>query len=64
MFGVFAELPGLVREAVVLSWRADRLRTLVVAVATVVAGSMATLGLLSTQRLLCSCSPAVRRPIG
>jgi ATP-binding cassette subfamily B protein len=52
VFGVFAELPGLVREAVAISWRADRLRTAVVAVATVVAGVMSTFGLLSTQRLL------------
>nr|WP_246607613.1 ABC transporter ATP-binding protein [Actinoplanes toevensis] len=52
VFGVFAELPGLVREALAISWRADRVRTLVVAVATLVAGSMATFGLLSTQRFL------------
>ena len=38
VFGVFAELPGLVREAAAISWRADRIRTLVVAVATVMAG--------------------------
>ena len=52
VFGVFAELPGLVREAVAISWRADRVRTLVVALATVVAGVMSTFGLLSTQRFL------------
>ncbi|MET0425587.1 MAG: ABC transporter ATP-binding protein [Actinoplanes sp.] len=52
IFGVFAELPRLVREAVVISWRADRVRTVVVAAATVVAGVMSTFGLLSTQRFL------------
>jgi ATP-binding cassette subfamily B protein len=52
IFGVFAELPGLVREAVAISWRADRARTIVVVAATLVAGVMSTFGLLSTQRLL------------
>ena len=52
VFGVFAELPGLVREAAAISWRADRARTLVVAAATVTAGVMSTFGLLSTQRFL------------
>ncbi|HEY0001518.1 MAG TPA: ABC transporter ATP-binding protein [Actinoplanes sp.] len=52
VFGVFAELPGLVREAMAISWRADRLRTVVVTLATLVAGVMSTFGLLSTQRLL------------
>jgi ATP-binding cassette subfamily B protein len=35
-----------------VAWRADRWRTLTVAVATVVAGSMAAFGLLATQRVL------------
>ncbi|MFI7376361.1 ABC transporter ATP-binding protein [Actinoplanes sp. NPDC049668] len=52
VLGVFAELPGLVREAAAISWRADRVRTVVVAAATVTAGVMSTFGLLSTQRLL------------
>lgn len=52
VFGVFAELPALVREAAVVSWRADRVRTIVVLGATVLGGVMATFGLLSTQRLL------------
>ncbi|WP_433294416.1 ABC transporter ATP-binding protein [Actinoplanes sp. CA-030573] len=52
VFGVFAELPALVREAAAISWRADRTRTVVVLVTTVLAGVMATFGLLSTQRLL------------
>ncbi|GIF01138.1 hypothetical protein Ari01nite_86020 [Paractinoplanes rishiriensis] len=56
VFGVFAELSTLVHEVIVLSWWADRLRTLVALVALValatVAGSMSTFGLLSTQRLL------------
>ncbi|MFI5937983.1 ABC transporter ATP-binding protein [Actinoplanes sp. NPDC051494] len=52
VFGVFAELPGLVGQAVAVSWRADRVRTLVVAVATLGGGAMATFGLLSAQRIL------------
>ncbi|MFI5844123.1 ABC transporter ATP-binding protein [Catenuloplanes sp. NPDC051500] len=52
LFGVFAELPALVRRAVAVSWRADRLRTTIVAVSTVGAGVMATFGLLATQRVL------------
>ncbi|MFB9363604.1 ABC transporter ATP-binding protein [Actinoplanes nipponensis] len=52
VFGVFAELPGLIRQAIRIAWRADRARTLVVAGATIVAGAMATFGLLSTQRVL------------
>lgn len=52
VLGVFAELPGLIREAMRISWRADRTRTLVVMVVTLVAGVMSTFGLLSTQRVL------------
>ncbi|MFI7659684.1 ABC transporter ATP-binding protein [Micromonospora parva] len=52
VFTVFAELPRLVRTALGVSWRADRLRTGVVAVATVGAGVMAAFGLLATQRVL------------
>ncbi|MEH1015840.1 ABC transporter ATP-binding protein [Micromonospora sp. CPCC 206060] len=52
LLAVFAELPRLVAEALRISWRADRLRTSVVAVATVGAGVMAALGLLATQRAL------------
>jgi ATP-binding cassette subfamily B protein len=52
VLGVFAELPGLINKAVRVAWRADRLRTLLVAVATVGAGSMAAFGLLATQRIL------------
>jgi ATP-binding cassette subfamily B protein len=52
LLAVFAELPRLVAKAVVISWRADRVRTSIVAVATVVAGVMATFGLLATQRVL------------
>ncbi|MGC4746835.1 ABC transporter ATP-binding protein [Micromonospora sp. DT201] len=52
VFTVFAELPRLVRTALGVSWRADRPRTLVVAVATVGAGVMAAFGLLATQRVL------------
>ena len=49
---VFAELPRLVVEALRVSWRADRARTTVVAVATLAAGVMASFGLLATQRVL------------
>ena len=52
LFGIFAELPRLIVEAVRISWRADRPRTLVVAVATLLSGVMATFGLLATQRFL------------
>ncbi len=52
VLGVFAELPGLISKAVRVAWRADRVRTLLVAVATVGAGSMAAFGLLATQRIL------------
>jgi len=52
VLGVFAELPQLIGQAVAVSWRADRLRTLIVVVATLGGGAMSTFGLLSTQRLL------------
>jgi ATP-binding cassette subfamily B protein len=52
MVGVFTELPGLVSKAVRVAWRADRVRTLLVAIATVGGGSMAAFGLLATQRIL------------
>ncbi|MBQ1075140.1 ATP-binding cassette domain-containing protein [Micromonospora sp. C31] len=52
LFTVFAELPRLVWTAVRISWRADRLRTSVVAAATLGGGAMAALGLLATQRVL------------
>ena len=45
-------LPRLVRTAMRISWRADRTRTLVVVLATLGAGVMATFGLLATQRVL------------
>ncbi|MFG1779436.1 ATP-binding cassette domain-containing protein [Micromonospora sp. NPDC049051] len=52
LFAVFAELPRLVWTAVRTSWRADRLRTSVVAAATLGGGIMAAFGLLATQRVL------------
>jgi ATP-binding cassette subfamily B protein len=52
LFGVFAEMPRMVVEALRISWRADRSRTAIVAVATLAAGAMATFGLLATQRVL------------
>ncbi|MFI6163111.1 ABC transporter ATP-binding protein [Micromonospora haikouensis] len=52
LFAVFSELPRLVWSALVVSWRADRVRTSVVAGTTVVAGVMAAFGLLAAQRVL------------
>ncbi|WP_345630201.1 ABC transporter ATP-binding protein [Rugosimonospora acidiphila] len=52
LLSVFAELPRLVGKALGISWRADRVRTSVAAVATVGAGVMAAFGLLATQRVL------------
>jgi ATP-binding cassette subfamily B protein len=52
ILAVFRELPRWVKAAVAISWRADRTRTLIVAVATAAAGLMATFGLLATQRVL------------
>jgi ATP-binding cassette subfamily B protein len=49
---VFAELPQLIIDAMRISWRADRLRTAVVAGATLAGGVMASFGLLATQRVL------------
>ncbi|MEQ4305610.1 ABC transporter ATP-binding protein [Plantactinospora sp. B6F1] len=52
LFAVFAELPRLVWAALVVSWRADRVRTSVVAATTVSAGVMSAFGLLAAQRVL------------
>ncbi|TCB97202.1 ATP-binding cassette domain-containing protein [Micromonospora zingiberis] len=52
LFAVFSELPRLVWSALVVSWRADRLRTSIVASTTVGAGVMAAFGLLAAQRVL------------
>ena len=52
LMGVFTELPGLVARAMRIAWRADRTRTLVVAISTLVSGAMAAFGLLATQRVL------------
>ncbi|MDG4795478.1 ATP-binding cassette domain-containing protein [Micromonospora sp. WMMD1082] len=52
LFAVFTELPRLVWAALVVSWRADRTRTSVVAGTTVGAGVMAAFGLLAAQRVL------------
>ncbi|WP_433528241.1 ABC transporter ATP-binding protein [Micromonospora sp. CA-263727] len=52
LFAVFSELPRLVRSALVVSWRADRVRTSVVAATTVGAGVMSAFGLLAAQRVL------------
>jgi ATP-binding cassette, subfamily B, bacterial len=52
LLSVFAELPRLVSKAIAISWRADRLRTSIVAAATLAGGIMATFGLLATQRVL------------
>jgi ATP-binding cassette subfamily B protein len=52
LLGVLKQLPHLVITAMGISWRADRVRTLIVAAATVASGLMAALGLLATQRVL------------
>jgi ATP-binding cassette subfamily B protein len=52
VLGLFTELPGLIVKAVRVAWRADRMRTLLVTVATVGAGAMAAFGLIATQRVL------------
>ena len=52
VFGVFADLPRLVGKALTISWRADRARTLIVALTTVTAGVLSAFGLLATQRVL------------
>ncbi|MER7416066.1 ABC transporter ATP-binding protein [Micromonospora peucetia] len=52
LLAVFAELPRLVWAAIRISWRADRLRTSVVAATTLGGGAMAAFGLLATQRAL------------
>ncbi len=49
---VLGELPRLVTAALRVSWRADRVRTGIVAAATVGSGLMATFGLIATQRVL------------
>jgi ATP-binding cassette subfamily B protein len=49
---VLGQLPRLVAVAVAIAWRADRTRTLVVAAATIGAGTMAAFGLIATQRVL------------
>ncbi len=49
---VFAELPRLADAAFRVSWQANRTRTVIVGVATVLAGVMSTFGLLATQRVL------------
>ncbi|WP_043541690.1 ATP-binding cassette domain-containing protein [Salinispora pacifica] len=52
LFAVFSELPRLVGAALAVSWRADRLRTSIVAGTTVGAGVLAAFGLLAAQRVL------------
>src|SRR5690349_22260260 len=49
---VLAELPGLVAAALRIAWRADRVRTSIVAVATVGGSVFAAFGLLAAQRVL------------
>ncbi|GAA3297823.1 ABC transporter ATP-binding protein [Dactylosporangium vinaceum] len=51
-WAVFAELPKLLAAAVRLSWRADRGRTLLVGIATVGSGVLASFGLLATRQVL------------
>ncbi|MFG2039930.1 ABC transporter ATP-binding protein [Dactylosporangium sp. NPDC048998] len=52
MLAVFAELPRLLAAAVRLSWRADRTRTVLVTVATIGGGALASFGLLATREVL------------
>jgi ATP-binding cassette subfamily B protein len=52
ILAVFAELPQLLIAATRISWRADRVRTSIVAAATVSGGIMATFGLLATRQVL------------
>ncbi|GIE80646.1 multidrug ABC transporter permease [Actinoplanes philippinensis] len=52
MLGLFTELPGLIAKAVRVAWRADRMRTVLVTVATAGSGAMAAFGLIATQRVL------------
>ncbi len=49
---VLAELPRLCAAALRTAWHADRVRTTIVAVATVGAGTLAACGLLAAQRVL------------
>jgi len=49
---VLGELPRLIATALRVSWRADRVRTGIVAAATIGSGLMATFGLIATQRVL------------
>jgi ATP-binding cassette subfamily B protein len=49
---VVGRLPRLIATAIAISWRADRVRTSVVGLATVGSGTMAAFGLLATQRIL------------
>jgi ATP-binding cassette subfamily B protein len=64
LFRVFAGMPRLVVEALRISWSADRVRTAIVAVATLAAGVMATFGLLATQRVLVALFAAGPTPDG
>jgi ATP-binding cassette subfamily B protein len=52
LVGVFTELPGLVVKAIRVAWRADRWRTGIVALVTLMSGALAAFGLLATQRVL------------
>jgi ATP-binding cassette subfamily B protein len=52
LVAVLARTPRLVATALAVSWRADRTRTMVVAIATVTSGVMSAFGLLATQRVL------------
>jgi ATP-binding cassette subfamily B protein len=52
VFAVLGALPRLVRQALAISWGVDRVRTIVVAIATIGSGILTTFGLLATQRVL------------
>src|SRR5262245_35289173 len=52
LLGVLKQLPLLVITAIGISWRADRVRTSIVAGATLAGGVGSAFGLLATQRVL------------
>lgn len=52
VFSVLGALPGLLRQALAISWGVDRVRTSVVAIATISSGILTTFGLVATQKVL------------
>jgi ATP-binding cassette subfamily B protein len=52
VLAVLGELPRLLRQALAISWRTDRVRTAIVAVTIIGTGVLTTFGLLATQQIL------------